>query len=364
MSEPIKLYTSLPPNVSRTMSGREVGAAYLGECIRSWRRGGFDVVSINGANEIDSLTRQGYEVDYRSVPHDRPAISDFLAAIRGSQASVAGIINADVLLMAEPELLRTVVDTRGLTLMERININPDSLRPVGRSCYGFDAFVFATAPLSRIAQGEEFLFGHPWWDYWFPFAYLAAGGQLRLVKAPVLFHLQHQLKWKHSHFVQNARNTVRCLRGLSGLPDDANREIRNYGDPAAMSEAQLSRFGSWCFDKLKAMAEPIGMRPVPTDSSPLGTLVRLLSDSTNRAWLGELDDAEGRVLIVAETLSRKAVLLQFWSLNLRALERRFEMFLAGQMRLLNPLKAAAAAFAAMAQRARSIALGSKPGLPR
>ena len=53
MTERIKLYTSLPPEVTRIIAGTEVGAAYLAECVRSWRRAGFDVVSVNGAREID-----------------------------------------------------------------------------------------------------------------------------------------------------------------------------------------------------------------------------------------------------------------------------------------------------------------------
>jgi hypothetical protein len=365
MTERVRLYTSLPPEVSRTIAGAEVGAAYLAECVRSWRRAGFDVVSLNGADEIDRVVRQRYELEYQTISGDRPAIDDFLQAIRRSQASVAGIINADVLLMADPELLRIVVDTHGMTLMERINIDPDSPRPTGRSCSGFDAFVFATAPLSRIDQGDEFLFGHPWWDYWFPFAYAAAGGRLRLVKAPVLFHLEHQQKWKHEHHVGNARKTVQCLLRLNGgLPDDLLAEMRKFPRPEDMSEAELGRFGSLCFAKLRTMAEPIEIRRPARDSSPLGELIALLNDSSNRDWIGELDQAEARLRAAVESSSRKAVLLQFWRLNVRAFKRRHDALSAADIPPLNAMRAAAQAFAAIAKRARSIALGSGPGLPR
>jgi hypothetical protein len=298
MTEKVKLYTSLPPEVTRNIASTEVGTAYLAECVRSWRRAGFDVISLNSAQEIEVLVGQGYAAEYLPVSRDRPAIDDFLTAIRGSQAAVAGIINADVLLLAEPGLLVAARDSAdGMTLIERINIDPDSLRPIGRSCFGFDAFIFATAPLSRIDPGEEFLFGHPWWDYWFPIAYAAAGGRLRTIKAPVLFHLQHQQKWSSEHHVANARKTVRCLLRLKGdLPDDFLAEIRKFSNLEDMPKGELASFGSWCFAKVRTMAEPIEIWRPAGGSGPLGELIASLSDPQNRTLVGELDNAEARIL--------------------------------------------------------------------
>jgi hypothetical protein len=349
MTEKVKLFTSLPPEITRIIAGTEVGAAYLAECVRSWRRAGFDVISLNSAQEIEALVGQGYAVEYLKVSRDRPAIDDFLAAIRGSQAAVAGIINADVLLVAEPDLLAAACDSAdGMTLIERINIDPDSLRPTGRSCFGFDAFIFATAPLSRIERGEEFLFGHPWWDYWFPIAYVAAGGSLRTIKAPVLFHLQHQQKWNPEHHVANAKRTVRCLLRLKGnLPDDLLAEIRKFSNSEDRWEAEFGSFASWCFARVRTMAEPIEIRRSVSGSGPLGEFIALLSDPQNRTLVGELDDAEARILDIGGAVhrlsyslcrkrirsdedvrrladraasilaSRNATLSHFWTLNIR-----------------------------------------------
>jgi hypothetical protein len=349
MTEKVTLYTSLPPEVSRSIAGAEVGAAYLAECVRSWRRAGFDVVSLNSAQEIERLVRQRYAVEYLQVSRDRPAIDDFLTAISGSQAAVAGILNADVLLMADPSLLAAARDCAdGMTLFERINIDPDSLRPTGRSCFGFDAFIFATAPLLRIDRQEEFLFGQPWWDYWLPIAYLAAGGRLRTIKAPVLFHLQHQQNWRPEQHVTNARKFVRCLLSLKGgLPDDVRAEIRKFSDPGHMSDDELGGLAPWCFAKIRMMAEPIDIRRPAGALGLLGELVALLNNPLNRTLVGELDNAEARVLDMSGAFhqmsysiwqqpigsedglrdtadraasilaSRKATLLHFWALNTR-----------------------------------------------
>jgi hypothetical protein len=349
MTAKVKLYTSLPPEITRSIAGTEVGAAYLAECVRSWRRAGFDVISLNSAREIEALAGQGYAAEYLQVSRDRPAIDDFLTAIGGSQAAVAGIINADVLLFAEPGLLAAACDGADrMTLIERINIDPGSLRPTGRSCFGFDAFIFGTAPLSRIERGEEFLFGHPWWDYWFPIAYAAAGGSLRTIKAPVLFHLQHQQKWNSEQFAANARKTIRGLLRLKGsLPDDLLADIRKFSNPDDMWETGLGRFAPWCFAKIRTMAEPIETRRPASGSGPLEEFIALLSDPRNRTWVGELDNAEARILDIGEAIHRmsyslcrkpmqsdedvrrladraasilvspKATLSHFWALNIR-----------------------------------------------
>lgn len=357
MTEKVKLYTSLPPEVTRTIAGAEVGTAYLAECVRSWRRAGFDVVSLNGAQEIEAVVRQGYEAECRQISRDRPMINDFLAAIRASRAPVAGIINADVLLIADPGLLAIAGNGAGsMTLIERVNIDPVNLRPTGQSCSGFDALFFATAPLSRIDHGEEFLFGHPWWDYWFPLAYAAAGGRLRTLSVPVLFHLQHKQKWRQEHFVANGRKAISCLlRSQSSLPDDIVAQIRKFSKPGDLSASELELFGIWCFAKLRTMAEPIEGRRQTNSVDLLGELVELLDNPRSRLLIGELDNAEARVVAAGELVraidqmshlvgeqhivrsnedarrvadqaacilgSRKATLSHFWALNIRSLKR-------------------------------------------
>ena len=386
-------FTSLPPELTRIVAGAEVGTSYLAECVRSWRRAGFDVVSLN-AQEIEAVARQGYEAECRPISGDRPTIDDFLAAIRASRASVAGIINADVLLVADPALLR--IDgggEDGMTLIERINIDPDSLRPNGQSCSGFDALVFATAPLSRIDQGEGFLFGHPWWDYWFPLAYAMAGGRLRTANTPVLFHLQHKQKWSREHFIANGRRTVSwLLRSQDKLPDDIVAEIRTFSNPGDLSEADLVIFGTWCFAKLRTMAKPIDVARPTSGSGSLGEFVALLGDPQHRALIGELNGAEARVLAADELIraidqispvgeqriprcnedarrivdraawilgSRKATLSHFWALNIRS----FKRFRRGQAVTSAPLRsvvrALGEAFFAIAGRVRRMTSGLK-----
>jgi hypothetical protein len=84
--------TSLPPKIERLAGGRKLGAMYQRECIASWRRLGFDVVSLNSRAEIEALLPLGYEVTFKEVAASPPQINDFLAVIKEELAAVAGII--------------------------------------------------------------------------------------------------------------------------------------------------------------------------------------------------------------------------------------------------------------------------------
>jgi hypothetical protein len=110
-----------------------VGALYVAECVKSWVRANFDVISLNSAEEIRELVPAGYDVEYQEVAAERPRIKDFVNAIRSSGRPVAGIINSDIFLSHDPELLDAIAhrSAGGMTIFERVNIDPVSLRPTG-----------------------------------------------------------------------------------------------------------------------------------------------------------------------------------------------------------------------------------------
>src|SRR5262245_59352317 len=167
VDKPAILYTSLPRHPTRRIGEEEVGRSYVAECIRSWKRANFRVVSLNTAHDIRSLSELADDVEFRAVDGDRPLIGDFLEAIRDSGDPIAGMINADIFISHSPDLIASVVAhaADSLVIAERVNVDPDSLRPTGRGCKGFDGFVFSTAPLSRIGMDFDLRFGEPWWDY-------------------------------------------------------------------------------------------------------------------------------------------------------------------------------------------------------
>lgn len=301
MADRVKLYTSFSPRPKRLLGKSEAGPSYIAECIASWRRAGFDVVSLNNAREINELSGFKYDVDYQQVAVDRPRIADFLRAIRASGKPVAGIINSDVFLAPHPEWPGFIASlgANGMMMVERINIDPASLLPTGRSCYGFDAFVFSTDLLSQIDVSWEFLFGEPWWDYWFPLAYVAAGGKLMTINAPVLFHLDHTQNWNQAQWIANARKTIGYFQRFSGqLPEDIVARVRRLSKLADISESELGPFAHWCFARLRRMAEAVRIPEPSDDVSLLPSLVGYFNDAGTRNLIADLNEVHSQIAVL------------------------------------------------------------------
>jgi hypothetical protein len=293
------LFTSLPPRLARQIAGAEVGPAYLAECVKSWRRAGFDVVSLNCAQEIDELAPCRYDVYYREVTADRPTLGDFLHAVLASARPVAGIINADIFLANQPILLDAVIDRAagGMVVAERMNIDPVSQRLTWQTCHGFDAFIFATEPLSRIGQACELSFGEPWWDYWFPLAYLSTGARLMTTSAPLIFHLDHAQKWRRPQWIASGNKVVRYfLKCARHLPGDVVAQFRRYADSTAVSESELRALSYWCFDWLRNMAEVTRISPPSDATASLSTLLALIDNPDVCHLIGELNKAQAAVI--------------------------------------------------------------------
>ena len=293
------LFTSLPPRLARQIGGVEVGPAYLAACVKSWKRAGFEVVSLNCAREIGELAPSGYDVDYREVTADRPTLGDFLRAILASAKPIAGIINADILLANHPALLDAVVERAagGMVVAERMNIDPRTRRLTWRTCHGFDAFIFATEPLSRIDLSCELSFGEPWWDYWFPLVYLATGARLMTTGVPLIFHLDHVQKWRRLQWIASGNKVVGHFIGSAGrLPGDVAGQFRRYGGSQAVAEKDLIALSYWCFDWLLRMAELNRISAPRKADDSVSALVALIDDPRVDQLIGELNDARATVI--------------------------------------------------------------------
>jgi hypothetical protein len=255
----VTLYTSLPPRIERVAVGRKLGAMYQRECVASWRRLGFDVVSLNGRAEIEALLPLGYDVTFKEAAASPPRINDFLAVIKEEPAAVAGIINADCMIVANDPAISLVVHSaeQGLVLVERLNIGADDLRATGASCYGFDLILFAKHVLNSLEFDTEITIGTPWWDYWFPLAYQSAGGELFSAPAPMLMHLDHPLGWSREIWLAHGRkmhdSLARKCKSVSSFP------FVKYDQTNELSDSEVCEFATAAFQWLKTAPCVIAM---------------------------------------------------------------------------------------------------------
>jgi hypothetical protein len=92
---------------------------------------------------------------------------------------------------------------------------------------------------------ERFAIGSPWWDYYFPMAYEAAGGKLYTLPGPALIHLDHPVGFSQTTY--NEKGQIVCSfirRGQFVVP--------NFNPYPGLSRPELSALGTACFEKLQS----------------------------------------------------------------------------------------------------------------
>jgi hypothetical protein len=193
------LFTSIPPHLKRVVQGMDFGPAWQAACIRSWKNAGFRIVSLNTADEVSGIQSFAPGIDFFEIPkgHSRPLVTDFFTAAAASGAVTAGIINADCMLIDQMGLASRLANhLDGLAIVQRFNVDQNTLRPTGQTCFGFDAFFFTTKAFPTIKKwNASWRIGDNWWDYWLPLAFYFAGFEPRTLPGPALMHLDHGRAW-------------------------------------------------------------------------------------------------------------------------------------------------------------------------
>jgi glycosyltransferase involved in cell wall biosynthesis len=257
LSSCVTLYTSLPATLSRAANGREIGRVYQKACITSWRRAGFDIISVNAASEIEELRSAGFDIAFLEVERSPPSIGEILDAVRRGTSDVAGIINADCLIIAPGGAITSMIEAarNGIVIAERMNLDPETLRLTGESCQGFDLFLFGKDHIEGSSFDHEITIGAPWWDYWFPLSHQQAGGQLYLNSSPVMLHLDHKRSWSQEAYVIQGR---RCYEKLSSNNSACLRFPFIDYDRTTWEDEDLVGFSQAAFGWLKGNSSKLG----------------------------------------------------------------------------------------------------------
>jgi hypothetical protein len=261
------IYTSLPERFLRPVGGTDFGGVYQRACIDSWAQAGFRIVSINPVEEVEALRKRAYPVEFAVLPSRRPTMNDFLKVIRTSDAPLAGIINADCLLVHLSQTLSEICHQAqaGMVILERLNISPATMRPSGKTCYGFDAFFFETRTLHNLVCKEELCIGQYWWDYWLPLAYAAEGAKLISPSVPILLHLDHgtevgvRFAGQFDRWMENGHRMLHDLLARF-LPPELEALLGEFRGNRCLSEEELHVLAERCFMWLKSQSAPALVR--------------------------------------------------------------------------------------------------------
>lgn len=172
--------------------------------IDSWLKLGFKVISLNSAAEASIVAQNFPDIPLIIVNGTAEATTgkpyiffdDVMSTLSAEQATVCGIVNSDILLMADVGFADFIAETvdNGLLFGSRLDV--DSLADLDgeKFIYGFDFFFFNKDVLKLFPE-SGFCLGVPWWDYWAPFVPLAKGVPCKELISPVAFHLKHETKW-------------------------------------------------------------------------------------------------------------------------------------------------------------------------
>ena len=242
----VTLYTSVPLQLIRETKSEDYGVSYQKECINSWREAGFKIVSLNPDCEIDALLRKGYDIEFISNgdSRNRTKIGTFLSTILNSGESIAGIINADCFLMSPGMAISNILKAAdgSIILLERLDIDPKTMRATGTYSLGFDAFFFDTRFVENIVDGDNWTIGDPAWDYWFPLVMHIAGARLKVPNAPIIVHLNHVQQWRGVDSRASGSKLLRDLLSsdLEGrLPVELAQQVRRFnfeGQPGPIDD--------------------------------------------------------------------------------------------------------------------------------
>jgi hypothetical protein len=324
----VTLFTSLPPGTTRIVNGHDFGPAYQRACIDSWIAAGFDVVSLNPESEIAQLRKYDFPISYLVSPNPRPQIIEFLTEAGRSPSELTGIINADCLLLSYPAFVQSILSGArdGLVMIERINIDPNSLLPTGQACLGFDAFFFNKADAARVTIDPDLSVGQPWWDYWFPMEFAVSDVKLLRPQSPVILHLDHEQGWSQDRWLHYGRKFIRHFSGVDGTRNPGfSAGLHEFLGLGATERDDLGGLADWCFNWLRENAELLKASQDDAASELFG---RILNAITN------FDGMDATTLALAQARLELAA-------SKAQLERRFrsKSFLVRLLRILLTPKA-------------------------
>jgi tetratricopeptide (TPR) repeat protein len=174
------------------------------QAVASWRRLGFNVVSVNSPDEIAVVKEHFPDVEFVVATRDarqefgKPYVyfDDLLERLGEHGAAVCGIINSDIHLRANPSFRDFLLDQALDSFVFGCRMDVPSLESAeGKPfTYGYDFFFF-DRKFTAIYPREIFCMGLPWVDYWAVLIPALRNLPVKKLMTPVGYHIMHTLNW-------------------------------------------------------------------------------------------------------------------------------------------------------------------------
>lgn len=234
--QPISIYTSLPPRMSRiNAAGEEFGLEYLKYCLDSWRDHGFEPVTVNSEVEVLKLPLEEWGV--RKIEVSRNAaedygkpfvyLDDFYGKIAEDTDGVMVFANADIFLDFSEEQLASIRNLQPGEAIVLRRIDIDDLDRTNPEEYtgGYDFLAVHSTDLARF-KSDLFALGVPWWDHFVPLIMRMTGMKSVLLEPSGIFHLRHEERWAGWMRVEVGNRFLKAV--MNATSNGTSADAANY----------------------------------------------------------------------------------------------------------------------------------------
>src|SRR5262249_26261569 len=146
-----------------------------------------------------------------------------------------------------------------IVLFERLNLDPNTMRPTGQHHCGFDAFFFDTRFIRKLERSGSWRIGQTFWDYWFTLIMVYAGAKLK-INSPSLLHVNHG-QWHLESWDANATELRTRLLALRNFETHFPKDF-----VATIKKSQMKgEFANYVFSWLMSTAERVKLSAEGTE---------------------------------------------------------------------------------------------------
>lgn len=236
---PLKIMTSIAPR----------GLEHQQRAVASWKALGFDVLSLNCADEIAVLRAPFPDVDFVEATRDgrartgRPLVyfDDILDYYRKTGDAICGIVNSDIILKPDEAFYDIILREAADALVYGSRVDVAQMEVLVGSVYagGFDFFFFPRA-FADLYPPSEFMLGMTWWDYWVPSAALLRGMAVKRLDSYYAFHELHKINYSPESYLEFGQEFAERMRDV--LPAGARMHFPMLDDLETVDIPQLGAY--------------------------------------------------------------------------------------------------------------------------
>ena len=192
-ASPITLLTSIAPGSLEKQKN----------AVNSWLALGFNVISVNSAEELNTLAPLYEGVEFYPVQRNakeevgKPLVylDDIMQCCRERESHIFGLINSDIQLrpnMGARDFTSFIAEhvQDSFIFASRVDIEDLDSTVGDIHVYGFDLFLFQKDFLTDFPS-SRFCLGLPWWDYFLPYIAFEKGLKLKYLSPTCIYHVQH-----------------------------------------------------------------------------------------------------------------------------------------------------------------------------